>query len=473
MIHSIAFILLFFGGIALFLYQMADIRKTIALGRPEEITGNTAERWKNVVLVAFGQKKMFKEWFPALMHFFVYAAFLITQIELVEIIVDGIIGSHRIARPFLGGLYTFIVSFIEVLSVLAFVATLIFLARRNLLKVPRFQKPEMKGWPKLDGNIILYLEILLIVFIFMMNGADEVLYNRGQSHAVGTEHQQGSFGFTVSQFVGQALFGGISDYHTLELIERIGWWGHIMVVLIFLNYLPISKHFHILMAFPNVFYSRLDAKGRLTSSKHIQEEVKAAFDFSYTPPEDPNAPKRFGAKDITDLTWKSLMDSYTCTECGRCSAVCPANLTGKKLSPRKIVMDTRDRLEEIRKFKLVPNEEGLMIPGNGVEGAEEAAGHTLLGHYISEEELRACTTCNACVEACPVNIDQLSIIVELRRHLILEDSSMPEEWASMTNNIENNGAPWAFPAADRFNWSQDIEPLGPSNQEVDKTLDAS
>ena len=458
MISSIAFILLFFGGIALFMRQMASIRQTILLGRPEEISGNTGERWRNTLLVAFGQKKMFKEWFPALMHFFIYAAFLITQIELLEIIIDGITGSHRIARPLLGGFYTFIVSFIEVLSVLALVATLIFLARRNLFKVPRFQMPEMKGWPKLDGNIILYLEILLIAFIFMMNGADEVLYNQGKSHAAGVaEGATGTYGFAVSQFVGPALFGGISDYHTLELIERIGWWGHICVVLIFLNYLPISKHFHILMAFPNVFYSRLTPKGKLSSSKHIQEEVKAAFDFNYTPPEDPDAPKRFGVKDVTDLSWKSLMDAYTCTECGRCSAVCPANITGKKLSPRKVVMDVRDRLEEVRKFKLIPNEEGVMVPGNGVEGAEEAASHTLLGHYISEEELRACTTCNACVEACPVNIDQLTMIVDLRRHLILEDSSMPEEWAAMTNNIENNGAPWAFPAADRFNWSEGIE----------------
>ena len=233
MIHTIAFILLFFGGFALFLYQMGSIRKTIALGRPEEISGNSGERWKNVLLVAFGQKKMFKEWFPALMHFFVYAAFLITQIELIEIIIDGITGSHRVARPILGAGYTFIISFIEILSVLALIATLIFLARRNLFKVPRFQKPEMKGWPKLDGNIILYLEILLIAFIFMMNGADEVLYNRGESHAVGVEDTQGSFGFAVSQFVGPALFGGIESHASLEHIERIGWWGHILVVLVF------------------------------------------------------------------------------------------------------------------------------------------------------------------------------------------------------------------------------------------------
>lgn len=459
MISIIAFILIFGGGIAFFAFQVGKIRKLITLGRPEDIGGDSATRWKNVGLVAFGQQKMFKQWLPALMHFFIYGAFLITQIELIEIIADGLSGSHRLFRPYLGGFYTFVISFIEVLSLLAFFATLYFLARRNLLKLPRFQMDEMKGWPKLDGNIILYLEILLIIFIFTMNGADEVLYNRGASHAVGAEGEVGSFGFAVSSWLGPLLFGGIESISTLEFLERLGWWGHIMVVLGFLNYLPISKHFHIILAFPNVYYSKLVSKGKLSSSKHIQEEVKAAFDFSYMPPEDPDAPKRFGAKDVTDLSWKSLLDAYTCTECGRCTASCPANITGKKLSPRKIVMDVRDRLEEVRKYKLKPDENGALVPGNGVEGAEEAANHTLLGHYITEEELRACTTCNACVESCPVNIDQLSIIMELRRHLILEDSSMPEEWAAMTNNIENNGAPWAFAAADRFSWGEDIPTL--------------
>jgi len=459
MLSQLSFIIIFAIGIGLFVYQVRQIRKSIAWGRPATLQGDPAERWKKVLLVAFGQQKMFKQWMPALMHLFIYVAFLFTQIELIEIIADGLTGAHRIFRPVLGGFYTFVISFIEILSVLAFVGTLVFLARRNLLKMPRFHMDEMSGWPKLDGNIILYLEILLIACIMTMNGADEVLYNRGATHAAGLAGSVGSFGFSISQWLGPALFGGIESIETLALVERLGWWGHLTVVLGFLVYLPISKHFHIIMSFPNVYYTQLGPKGKFESSKQIQEEVKAAFDFSYTPQEDPNAPKRFGARDVNDLTWVNLMDAYTCTECGRCTAACPANITGKKLSPRKIMMDVRDRLEEIRKYKLKPNEEGTFVPANGIAGAEEAAGHTLLGHYISEEELRACTTCNACVESCPVNINQLNIIMELRKHLVLEDTQLPEEWASMNNHIEHNGAPWAFPAADRFNWANGVEKL--------------
>lgn len=458
MLSQIAFVIVAAAGFGYFGYRVNKIRQNIQLGRPEDRSGNTGERIKKMLLVAFGQQKMFKRWIPATLHFFIYAAFVITQIELIEIILDGLTGAHRITRPFLGGFYTFVISFIEILSVLAFVATLAFLARRNLLKVPRFHMDEMTGWPKLDGNIILYLEVALLVFIFTMNGTDEVLYGRGISHAAGTA-EGASLNFAVSSWLGPALFGGLSD-GTLHLLERIGWWGHLLTVFGFLVYLPISKHFHIIMAFPNTYYSDLQPAGELSSPNNIQEEIKAIMDPSYTPSDDPDAPQRFGAKDVTDLSWKSLMDSYTCTECGRCSSVCPANLTGKKLSPRKIVMNVRDRLEEIQKFQLVANETGEIVPRSGQEeneAAKEAASHTLLNHYVTEEELRACTTCNACVEACPVNINPLKPILEMRRYLVMEESAMPEEWGSVFNNIENNGAPWAFPAADRFKWAEEMQ----------------
>lgn len=455
MIQSILFVLITAAALGYFAKQVLQIRKNIQLGRPEDRSDRSGERLRNMLLVAFGQQKMFKRWLPATLHFTIYAAFLLTQVELLEIFVDGIFGTHRVFRPALGGFYTFVVGFIELLSLLAFVSTLIFLARRNLLKVPRFHMDEMTGWPKLDGNLILYGEVLLIVFIFMMNGADEMLFQMGETHAAGLEGMKGSFGFGVSTVLGPMLFGGM-ETSTLLVVERIGWWGHILVVFGFLNYLPISKHFHIIMAFPNTYFSRLQPAGELTSPKNINEEIKAIFDPSYQPAEDPNAPIRFGAKDVTDLSWKSLMDAYTCTECGRCSSVCPANQTGKKLSPRKIVMDVRDRLEEIQKHKLTKGEDGLMVAPEGNEAAQEAASHVLLSdHYITEEELRACTTCNACVEACPVNINPVDIIVELRRYLMMEESSMPEEWAIMTNNIENAGNPWGMPAADRFAWSKE------------------
>ncbi|MEZ4848305.1 MAG: (Fe-S)-binding protein [Bacteroidia bacterium] len=454
MISQIIFLLLTIAAFYVFGRQVMAIRKNISLGRPEDRSDRKNERIQKMLLVAFGQQKMFKRLLPATMHLFIYVAFVITQIELIEIFVDGIAGSHRIFYPLLGGFYTFLISFIEILSVLAFVATLVFLARRNLLKIPRFHKDEMNGWPKLDGNIILYLEILLLVFIFTMNGSDEVLYRMGETYAAGAEGS-GSFGFAVSSWLGPALFGGIESESTLHLLERIGWWGHICVVFGFLVYLPISKHFHIIMAFPNTFYSDLKPAGQFSSPENIQEEIKAIMDPGYTPKEDANAPPRFGAKDVTDLSWKTLMDAYTCTECGRCTSVCPANLTGKKLSPRKIIMDVRDRLEEIQKYQLQPDDSGVITAAEGNIEAQEAAGHTLLDHYVSEEELRACTTCNACVEACPVNINPVTPIIELRRYLVMEESRMPEEWGSMSMNIENNGAPWAFPASDRFNWANE------------------
>ena len=440
MISNIIFAILLVVGIGAFAYNSRKIRRNILLGRDVDRSGNKGERIKTMLLIAFGQKKMFKRIIPAVLHFALYAAFVITQIELIEIFADGLSGEHRIFRAGLGGFYTFMISFIEILSILAFIATFIFLARRNLLKIPRFVKSEMNGWPKLDANIILIAELILITFIFMMNGADEVLYQRKVSHAPYLD--DGSLGFTVSQFVGPALFGGMSE-STLHVIERVGWWGHIIMVLGFLNYLPFSKHFHILLAFPNTYYSNLDKKGKFNNMESVKKEVEMMMDPNADPyaapaPDENAVPERFGAKDVQDLTWKNLLDSYTCTECGRCTAECPANQTGKLLSPRKIMMDTRDRLEEV----------GKNIDKHGKDHDDGKSLHD----YISQEELWACTTCNACVEACPVNIDPLSIIMDMRRYLVMEESKVPSELASMVTNVENNGAPWQFSQADRLNW---------------------
>jgi heterodisulfide reductase subunit C len=332
------------------------------------------------------------------------------------------------------------VSFIEILSVLAFVATVFFLSRRNLLKLPRFNMKELAGWPKKDANIILIAEIVLICFIFMMNGADEVLYSQGKSHLEG----QGSLGFSISSLIGPAIFGTVSE-HGLHLIERIGWWGHIAMVFGFLNYLPYSKHFHIVLAFPNTWYSNLEKKGKFTNMESVTAEVKLMMDPNADPyaaaPADAE-PQRFGAKDVTDLTWKNLLDAYTCTECGRCTSACPSNQTGKLLSPRKIMMDTRDRMVEL----------GAGIRKNGKDFND---GKSLIGDYISEEEIWACTSCNACVQECPVNIDPLSIIVDLRRFLVMEESKMPSELTGMLTNIENNGAPWQFSPSDMLNWKDE------------------
>lgn len=445
MIAIIIFAALMLIGGGFFAMNVKKIRRNILLGRDVDRTDNRSERWKVMTLVALGQQKMFKKPLPAFLHLCLYVAFVITQIELIEIFADGLSGNHRLFMSSLGGFYTFMISFIEILSILAFVATFIFLARRNLLKIPRFVKSEMNGWPKLDANLILIAEIILICFIFMMNGADEVLYNMGSTHTRGLEGEMGSFGFAVSQYVGPALFGGMSEA-SLATIERIGWYGHIIMVFAFLNYLPFSKHFHILLAFPNTFYSNLLPKGKFTNMESVTNEVKLMLDPNADPFAAP-APaegevQRFGAKDVQDLTWKNLLDSYTCTECGRCTAACPANQTGKLLSPRKIMMDTRDRLEEV----------GKNIDKHGKDYDD---GKSLLGDYISAEELWACTSCNACVEECPVNIDPLSIIVDLRRYLVMEESKAPAELANMFTNIENNGAPWQFSQADRLNWKDE------------------
>lgn len=437
MISAVIFCILFLGGTFMFAYNARKIRRNILLGRDLEFSNDsTGERWKTMLLIAFGQQKMFRKPLPAVLHLFLYLAFVITQIELLEIIFDGVSGHHRAFRASLGGFYTFMVSFIEILSVLAFIGTIAFLSRRNLIRVPRLVKSELNGWPKLDANLILIGEITLICFIFMMNGADEVLYQRGLSHAVNTGGS--SLNFSISSVIGPALFGGMSD-SSLHVIERIGWWGHIVMVFAFLNYLPFSKHLHIVLGFPNAYYSNLNPKGKFATLESVTDVVAPNFDPAYVPKTDPNAPQRFGAKDIQDLTWKNLLDAYSCTECGRCTAACPQNQTGKKLSPRKIMMDTRDRMEEVGKN--IDKNKGTFVDD----------GKSLFS-YISNEELWACNTCNACVQECPVNIDPLAIIMDMRRFLVMEQSQAPNELNMMFMNTENNGAPWQFSPSDRANW---------------------
>ena len=437
MVSCIIFIVLFLGASAFFYINAKKVRRNILLGKDISIKDNKGERIKIMSLIALGQKKMFARPIPAILHLFLYAAFVITQIELIEIVFDGALGHHRAFRESLGGFYTFIVSFIEILSVLAFVGTIAFLARRNLLKVPRLIKSELNGWPKLDANFILLGELTLICFIFMMNGADEVLYSRGLSHAENLG--DGSLGLAISSHIGPMLFGGMSD-GALHVVERIGWWGHLAMVLGFLNYLPFSKHIHILLAFPNTYFSNLLPKGSFKNLFEVTDVVKPNFDPSYQSVLDPNAPVKFGAKDVTDLTWKQLLDAYTCTECGRCTSACPQNQTGKALSPRKIMMDTRDRLEEVGKN--IDKNKGTFVDD----------GKSLLGDYITTEEIWACNTCNACVQECPVNIDPLAIIMSLRQQLVLEQSAAPPALNGMFSNLENNGAPWQFSPSDRANW---------------------
>jgi heterodisulfide reductase subunit C len=437
MISTIIFTIIFLASSLFFVKNAKKVRRNILLGKDISIKDNKGERIKTMILVALGQKKMFNRPIPAILHLFLYVAFVITQIELIEIIVDGISGNHRSFRPALGSFYTFIVSLIEILSVLAFIGTIAFLARRNLLKIPRLVKSELNGWPKLDANLILIAEIILICFIFMMNGADEVLYSRGFSHA--TDLNDGTFNFSISKHLGPLIYGGMPT-EGLHVIERIGWWGHLLMVFGFLNYLPISKHLHVLLAFPNTYFSNLKPIGSFTNLFEVTDVVKPNFDPAYQPVLDPNAAIKFGVKDVTDLTWKNLLDAYSCTECGRCTSVCPQNMTGKTLSPRKIMMDTRDRLVEV----------GKNIDAN--KGTFVDDGKSLLGDYITSEEIWACNTCNACVQECPINIDPLAIIVGMRQQLVLEQSSAPTELNGMFSNLENNGAPWQFSPADRANW---------------------
>ena len=443
MLSSILFIALTVVGFGFFARNARKIYRNIMLGQSVNRTDRSSERWKNMLLVAFGQKKMFARPVPALLHLAIYVAFMITQIELIEIFIDGIFGTHRIFKEPLGGFYTFIISLIEILSVAALLATIIFLSRRNLLKLPRLNMKEMLGWPKKDANLILIMELILVLCIFTMNGTDEVLFNMGKSHFEG----QGSFGFAVSQHLGPVIFGSLNE-GTLHVLERIGWWGHFMMVLAFLNYLYFSKHLHILLAFPNTYFANLNPLGQLNNLEAVTNEVKLMMDpnadpFAAPAPDENAVPAKFGASDVFDLDRVQLLNAYSCTECGRCTAACPANITGKKLSPRLIMMKTRDRMEEV----------GKNIDVN--KGTFVEDGKALLNDYITPEELWACTSCNACVEECPVLINPLSIIMDMRRYLVMEQSAAPMELNAMMTNIENNGAPWQYSQMDRLNWKDE------------------
>ena len=413
------------------------MRRNIFLGRKENLNDNSGLRWKNMILLALGQKKMFKKPVPAMLHLFVYAGFIIINIEILEIFLDGALGMHRLFAPMLGGLYAVLIGFFEILGALVLIGCVIFLIRRNILKVRRLNMKELNGWPREDANLILITEIILMALFLTMNTADQALQGHHAEHYT----QTAAFWIT-SNFTG--MFSGLSD-GTLVGIERGCWWLHILGVFFFLNYLPYSKHFHIILAFPNAYYAKLIPQGEVKNMPDIQHEVLYMMEPDKAPPATEAEPehKRFGAKDVTDLSWKNLLDAYSCTECGRCTDACPANMTGKKLSPRKIMMDTRDRLEEV---------------GKNINANKEFKddGKSLLKDYITVEELRACTTCQACVEACPVTIDPLDIIMQLRRNLVMEESNAPQEWNMMFGNIENNMAPWKFSPDDRDAWTHEV-----------------
>lgn len=431
-LQQVIFILLFVVSIVVFVRKVKQIRRNIRLGKKLGIKDHKKRRWRNMLLLAFGQKKMFRNWIPAVLHFFVYAGFIIINIEIIEIILDGLTGKHRLFFAALGGLYNVLIGCFEILAVLVIIGCVLFLIRRNILKIRRFESREMTAWPKSDANYILIMEIILMLLFLTMNTSDRAL----QLHHVAHYTQTGPF-WISSLFV--PFFEPLSN-STLIGLERGAWWLHITGILFFMNYLPYSKHFHIILAFPNAYYSRLEPKGKMDNMPEIQQEVKMMMEPS-SDADNAEPPEHFGARDVTDLTWKNLMDAYSCTECGRCTAACPANQTGKLLSPRKIMMDTRDRAEEIGK---IINKEGQF----------EGDGKSLLHDYISEEELRACTTCNACVQECPVSINPLDIILQLRRYLVMDEAKAPAEWNAMFTNIETNAAPWKFPADERGRWRE-------------------
>jgi heterodisulfide reductase subunit C len=427
-IDNILFIFLLVSGIWFFTKNIKTLFRNINLGKDIDRTDNKPARWKNMAKIALGQGKMVRRPVSGILHIVVYVGFILINIEVLEIIIDGIFGTHRIFS-FMGGFYGFLIGNFEVLALLVLVAVIIFWARRNVIKLARFWKEEMTGWPKSDGNIILYFEIVLMSLFLIMNATD-------------VPFQEMNTGNIISQYIAP-IFSGF-DNSTLHIIERSAWWLHIGGILIFLNYLYYSKHLHILLAFPNTFFANLKPKGGFTNDANVTKEVMMMMDPSADPYATPDENSdeivpTFGAKDVTDLSWVNLLNAYTCTECGRCTSECPANLTGKKLSPRKIMMDTRDRMEEV----------GKNIDANNGEFLDDGKN---LFDWISKEEIWACTSCNACVETCPVNIDPLSIIMDMRRYLVMEESAAPTELNNMMQNVENNGAPWQYNQMDRLNW---------------------
>ena len=430
-VQQILFILLLAVAVWLFVRKVKFISRNIRLGRNENFPAHP-DRWKNVLLIAFGQKRMFDKPLVALLHFAVYAGFIIINIEILEIVLDGIFGTHRLFAPYLGGFYKFVINFFEVLAFLVLASCTIFLIRRNIVKVRRLNMNELNGWPRSDANYILIFEIVLMTLFLTMNAADKNLQVRGNGHY----SDVGSF--WVSGIIAP-VFQNLNTTNLIAL-ERTAWWLHIAGIFVFLNYLPYSKHLHIILAFPNTYFTRLVPQAKMVNMPEIQKEVLYAMQPEAAPTEpDTGEHKKFGAKDVFDLSWKDLMDAYTCTECGRCTEACPANQTGKLLSPRKIMMDTRDRMEVV----------GTNIDQNKTFTDD---GKTLLHDYISAEELRACTSCQACVQVCPVLINPLHIINQLKRYMIMEESNAPQEWNGMFSNVENNFAPWKFSPDERDKW---------------------
>ncbi len=430
-IPNILFAIALFIGIGYFAKNVKKLIRNIKLGHDVDVSDNTSQRWKNMAMIAMGQSKMVKRPIAGFLHIIVYVGFIIINIEVLEIIIDGLAGTHRIFSG-IGPLYGVLIGAFEVLALLVFVSVIIFWIRRNVVKIKRFWANEMTSWPKNDANYILYIEMVLMLLFLVMNATDLQFQNMNN-------------GNVISQFI-TPLFSGLSE-NTIHIVERTAWWLHILGILGFLNYLYFSKHLHILLAFPNTYYGKVKPKGELDNLESVTNEVKMMMDPNVDPfaaqPESTEVPAKFGASDVQDLNWVQLLNAYTCTECGRCTSECPANQTGKKLSPRKIMMNTRDRLEEV----------GKNIDANN--GVFKEDGKQLLDDYITREELWACTTCNACVEACPVSIDPLSIIMDMRRYLVMEQSAAPMELNNMMTNVENNGAPWPYNQMDRLNWKNE------------------